>query len=371
MRIVIKNIKNLYVYERGMFRSLLIVPFFVVLLTLISVGIIVDYSMTSEEQSREMQTAISLQEPCDYETAIEVVKNVYGKLGENVFSNFGLMGFSLFTGQMKLGLERYNMPVTMYGRLKDGELLPYESKDFAKLQEGKAWDDELYSSETPYGISLNIMENSVNIQENKVLLIGKRYDTKGEENAFPWINVNPAGIKNVPIRTIVFELNRSLFSSEYESFCQEMDRGGIAYEVLYKGESTADIKAMKRTIIMVCGLFVVCLLYILWILYGHILRMRTYEMSVFRLLGCKRRKAILLTVSEVIMVFSIPGLMGFAVFEVMQQKLATEYQYLLAAETQRILYSICGAIALFVLLESVVLAIVFTGKTVRQKMVND
>lgn len=309
----------------------MLVPCVCTFCALLAVGIIVNNTYANGESEEAL--IVELQFPDEgplYKELEEVVVDVYGRLEDGLISYY----CAYATVNVQDTSSSYMFPVisvTLASRYEDGVFVPDDRGYFeGNLEAGRRFSVEDFASEEARCITVNIPGEHVTIGDRKVTIIGKRVSADDENTAFPWATVNPEAMRGIPVRVILFYLERSLFSEEFQSIIDVFDQKFYGrYEVVFSGEAEGDEAAMRETVTVACVLMLVAVGYILIMIYRYVVNFRAYKMTVYQLLGCSKRYGNLLLFGEMMCSIAPAVILGVLTFYIFQKAiLADIYPYI-------------------------------------------
>lgn len=373
MRLIWYNIREIIHSQKLLGFLIMFVPFVCTFCVLFAIGIIVNntYANGENEETLTVELRFLGDRPL-YKELEGVVVDAYETLEKGTVSYF--CAYTIVKALDESIPDMHStISVTLASKYEDGIFVPDDSGYFeGNIAEGRRFSAEDFSSEEPRGITVNIPGEYVTIGDQKVAIIGKRVDDTDENLAFPWATVNPEAMRELPVRVILFYLERSLFSEEFQSVIELFDqqfRG--QYEVIFSGEAEGDEEAMRATVTLVCILMLIAVGYILVMIYRYVVNFRAYKMAVYQLLGCSKRYGNLLLFGEMMCSITPAVILGVLLFYAFQKTvLADIYPYIDPVFTMSVYVRMTSGILVMLVALCLILSMYYGRHSVKNRLIS-
>lgn len=201
------------------------------------------------------------------------------------------------------------------------------------ISEGRYFTDEEISKGKNVAIIGNEIESNdgiVNISGEDYNVVGKFYNERLEND---WIFVPYTSFpEDIGLRHITIYLEKPLLESEYNAiYDAAVKYVGDVFEIPeFDGVNNSSDKRVYRDIIFVAILFIILSVINYCIMYEYILQMRKDKLAIYRICGCRRKKAFFIYMSEILGESLILLVIGVAVFKTLVlPKLSGIFEYII------------------------------------------
>ena len=313
MFVVRSRLKGLFRAQRSLFYLLLVYPFVGTFFILVSVGSILNISLARAENAGELYVQFTLEKKLDYDTAGKIVQACFlqGNGSIEAFSLFSVANIKEYTENSDL---RGTVSAVMNATFNGNEIVPYNECYSGNPEEGNLFDRESFRTSEPLALVRNISGETVSLETGTLYVLGRFSANPDEAASFPWLAVNPAGMRLCSVSTIRLELERSLTKEEFSMICSCFDDAAASYEVIHSGESSACLSAVENTTAGIFVIFLACFGAILLLVFRYSMKSRRGHTAIFRILGCTGRYSVVLLLLEYGILFIPSAVFGGAAY---------------------------------------------------------
>ncbi|MDE6500985.1 MAG: hypothetical protein K2L10_02750 [Ruminococcus sp.] len=373
MKYIIKNIKSFIRTEKIIFILILICIIASSFIINFSYGLYQNYHVIKEEEESDLYSfEITFNNDLNGDYASKgVLKNTLMSFSDSLNDSIDMYFVMPYSDE--INVDDYGNMIVRFC-IKDGNIAPCELFKKNMQKNGTLMSGEYFSEEQEKNgenVALAFVEDSTGtLKDNGTLSFqGKEYKVIGTQRMHSLIVPFESLNSDTPINDLLFNFVKPLTRSQYDEIKEKIsDAFGELAVIPELDIPESENYYLYNTIIIISVLIALLSAINFAVLYKYILSKRTKSLSVFRICGCTKFKALGMFLSEC-MIITIPvfALTSLCYDKFILPALAVHFEYIESAYSMK-LYLIIFAI--YVLSSLIVLGIMiyfsFLRKTIKE-----